>query len=554
MFRKSYLVFVLVLFVIFSLPEARPAAGELDTVKVTEITETGIIGTAVENGRIQVIANGETIGKGNVLNHSFSIKLSERLKASELRVKFFGKTKKSAEVVVNYEPAVNVYPANDSLKIVSGFAEKSVKLSAFAGSTALELNKYNSTTGLFEFGPSNILKAGSLVTIVSERNGIKSSREIIVKKALPPQTPVINPISNLDTAITGQADYGATVYIQVNGQQVYSSSINETDAFKILLNNGKPLVAGTKLTAYVVDGAGRKSGTASVTVADKTSPPAPKLNSVTDKSFSITGESIPGTLIYLNRNSKYYKTVRANSYGHFSIPIPLHKSGTVFHVYTYNQNKKKSPESKVVVTSAQRMSSKKLFAPIVRQMPELNRGCEVTSLSMLLGSAGISSNKMTLALQVKKDTTPYRKVGLKIYFGNPNVGFVGDIYSFSKPGFGVFNGPIEDLANQYMPNRVVNLSGQSFDAVLNYVSAGHPVWVITTSWFKPVPDQYWQTWNTPQGQIRITMKEHSVLITGYDSKYVYFNDPLDGKKNKAIQMNQFIGGWKQYGSQAISYF
>lgn len=552
--KISYFAITLFVIIVFSVPGATPSADEIETLQVTEITETRIIGTAGENGRIQVTANGKTIGKGYVLNHSFSIKLSERLKASELRVKFFGKTKKPVERVVNFEPAVKVYPVNDSLKIVSGVAETGVKLSAYAGSTALELSKYNRTTGLFEFRPSNILKAGSLVTIVSERNGIKSSKETIVKKALPPQTPVLNPISNLDTAITGQADYGATVYIQVNGQQMYSSSINETSAFKILLNNGKPLAAGTKLAAYVVDGAGRNSGTASVTVADKITPPAPKLNSVTDKSFSITGESLPGTLIYVNRNSKYYKTVRANSYGHFSIPIPLHKSGTVFHVYTYNQNKNKSPESKVVVASAQRASSKQLFAPIVRQMPELNRGCEVTSLSMLLGSAGISSNKMTLALQVKKDTTPYRKIGLKIYFGNPNVGFVGDIYSFSKPGFGVFNGPIEDLANQYMPRRVVNLSGQSFDEVLNYVSAGHPVWVITTSWFRPVPDQYWQTWNTPQGQIRITMKEHSVLITGYDSKYVYFNDPLDGKKNKAIPMSQFIGGWKQYGSQAISYF
>lgn len=552
--KISYFVILLVFLLVFSVPEARPVAGELDAVKVIEITETKIIGTALEDGRIQVIVNGEIIGKGSVLNHSFSIKPPERLKDSELRVKFFGKTKKSVEIIVNYEPAVKVHPVNDSLKVVSGVAEKGVKLSAYSGSTALVLSNYDPTTGLFAFKSLNILQDGSVVTIVSEKNGIKSSREVTVKRALPPQTPVLNPISNLDTSITGQADYGSTVYIQANGQQVYSSSINETSAFKILLNNGKPLTAGTKLTAYVVDGAGRKSGTASVTVADKTSPPAPKLNPVTEKSFSITGESIPGTLIYVNRNSKYYKTVRANSYGHFSIPIPLHKSGTVFHVYTYNQNKKKSPESKVVVASAQRASSKKLFAPIVRQMPELNRGCEVTSLSMLLGSAGISSNKMTLALQVKKDTTPYRKIGLKIYFGNPNVGFVGDIYSFSKPGFGVFNGPIEDLANQYMPNRVVNLSGKSFDEVLNYVSAGHPVWVITTSWFRPVPDQYWQTWYTPQGQIRITMKEHSVLITGYDSKYVYFNDPLDGKKNKAIPMSQFIGGWKQYGSQAISYF
>lgn len=553
MYRKSYFVFLLVFLVVFSMPSVQTSAEDNDSIQVNEITETMVSGIAVEKGRIQVIANGKTIGKGYVLNHSFSIILSERLKASKIRVKFFGETKKT-ELIVDYEPVIKVNPVNDSLKILSGIAESGVKVSAYAGGTALELGKYDGTTGEFEFKRSSILRADSLVTVVSERNGIKSSREITVKKALPPQTPILNSISNLDTVITGQADYGSTVYVQVNGQQLYSSTINQTGTFKLFLNGSNPLKAGTKLTAYVVDGAGRKSGSAEVTVVDKITPPAPKLNAVTDKSFSIRGKSIPGALIYVNRNSKYYKTVRANSYGDFFVPIPLHKSGTVFQVYTYDQSKNKSPEGKVVVASATRASSKQLYAPIVRQMPELNRGCEVTSLSMMLGSAGISSNKMTLALQVKKDPTPYRKIGLKIYFGNPNYGFVGDMYSFSKPGFGVFNGPIEELANRYMPNRVVNLTGQSFDEVLNYVSAGHPVWVITTSWFKPVPDQYWQTWHTPQGQIRITMKEHSVLITGYDSKYVYFNDPLDGKKNKAIPLGQFIGGWKQYGSQAISYY
>jgi uncharacterized protein YvpB len=552
MYRKSYFIFMLVLLVIFSVPVAKPSAAEIDSIKVAEITETRISGTAVEKGRIQVIANGKTIGKGYVLNHSFSIILSEKLKPSELRIKFFGK--KKVDLIVNYEPAVKVNPVYDSVRILSGIAESGVNLSAYAGGIALELNKFDQATGAFEFKPSSLLQAGTVVTVISERNGVKSSSEITVKEALPPQTPVLGPISNLDKVISGQADKGSTVYIQLNNQQAYSVQINETNSFKISLDGGKPLKAGIKVTAYAVDGAGRRSGTAAVTVADKISPPAPKLNAVSDKSFSISGKSIPGALIYVNRNSKYYKTVRANSYGNFYVPMPLHKSGTVFHLYTYDQNNNKSPESKVVVTSAQRASSKKLFAPIVRQMPELNRGCEVTSLSMMLGSAGISSNKMTLALQVKKDPTPYRKIGLKIYFGNPNYGFVGNMYTFSKPGFGVFNGPIEELANQYMPNRVVNLSGQSFDEVLNYVSAGHPVWVITTSWFKPVPDQYWQTWYTPQGQIRITMKEHSVLITGYDSKYVYFNDPLDGQKNKAIPLNQFIGGWKQYGSQAISYY
>ncbi|WP_396654836.1 C39 family peptidase [Mesobacillus jeotgali] len=206
------------------------------------------------------------------------------------------------------------------------------------------------------------------------------------------------------------------------------------------------------------------------------------------------------------------------------------------------------------MANQKRPAKKLMHAPLIKQMPELPRGCEVTSLAMMLNQAGVKANKMTLAKQVKKDPTIYRYSNGKKYFGNPNYGFVGNMYTFSKPGFGVFNKPVAELANKYMPGRIVNLSGQSFDSVLDYVGAGRPVWVINTSWFSHVPRKYWQTWYTPQGPIRITMKEHSVLITGYDSKYVYFNDPLDGMKNKKRLKKQFIEGWTQFGKQAISYY
>ena len=43
-----------------------------------------------------------------------------------------------------------------------------------------------------------------------------------------------------------------------------------------------------------------------------------------------------------------------------------------------------------------------LDIPAISQNPELPRGCEVTSLVMLLNSAGVNVNKMVLAEKVKK--------------------------------------------------------------------------------------------------------------------------------------------------------
>ncbi|EIJ78372.1 hypothetical protein PB1_12459 [Bacillus methanolicus PB1] len=44
-----------------------------------------------------------------------------------------------------------------------------------------------------------------------------------------------------------------------------------------------------------------------------------------------------------------------------------------------------------------------------------------------------------------------------------------------------------------------------------------------------------------------------MLITGYDDKYIYFNDPITGVKNKKIPEGDFRDAWTQMGRQAITY-
>lgn len=102
---------------------------------------------------------------------------------------------------------------------------------------------------------------------------------------------------------------------------------------------------------------------------------------------------------------------------------------------------------------------------------------------MLLNHAGLKTNKLSLTNQIKKDPTPYKKKNGKIYFGHPNTGFVGDMYSFKTHSFGVLNKPIEDLAKKHLPVRIINLTEKSFTTIEEYVAAGHPVWIINTSWF-----------------------------------------------------------------------
>lgn len=196
---------------------------------------------------------------------------------------------------------------------------------------------------------------------------------------------------------------------------------------------------------------------------------------------------------------------------------------------------------------------KVIQVPLILQLPELGRGAEVTSLAMLLNYAGIKVSKLELAAKVKKDRTPLRIDNGTIYYGNPNDGFVGDIYSTELPGLGVFHGPITALAETYLPEKIVDMTGAMFEDILYPIHNGHPVWALIHTQFRNMPDDEWQTWMTPSGEIQITQYQHAVLITGFDERNIYYNDPLSLEVNRPILKEQFKEAWVQMGRQAITY-
>ena len=194
-----------------------------------------------------------------------------------------------------------------------------------------------------------------------------------------------------------------------------------------------------------------------------------------------------------------------------------------------------------------------LDVPIVKQLPELPRGCEVTSLAMLIQYAGLDADKLKLAQQIKKNPAKMRKINGEIHYGDPNDGFIGDMYSTNKPGLGVYHTPIKELAEHYMPGKIIDFTNGDFNQIKKILSTNRPVWVIINTAYDKLDPSFFQTWITPNGKISITYKEHSVVVTGYDQDYIYFNDPLTGIKNKKAPTADFEKAWVQMGKQAITY-
>jgi uncharacterized protein YvpB len=206
---------------------------------------------------------------------------------------------------------------------------------------------------------------------------------------------------------------------------------------------------------------------------------------------------------------------------------------------------------KIMYTSKKYPYRKIRGIPVIPQKPDLPRGCEVTSLAMLLNyDLTEKVDKLQLANEVTKDTTPYEIIDGMIKFGDVHKGFVGDMANSKKKGYAVYHEPIIELAEKYIPNKVINISGSSFEDVLYYVGIGRPVWVISPNIYTKVPKSSIQQWNTSSGIIEISFHEHSVLIVGYDSQYVYFNDPSKNMVRKK-KITDFKAGWDNLGKQAI---
>ncbi|PDZ50991.1 hypothetical protein CON07_13885 [Bacillus sp. AFS094611] len=186
--------------------------------------------------------------------------------------------------------------------------------------------------------------------------------------------------------------------------------------------------------------------------------------------------------------------------------------------------------------------------PLIQQLPELDRGCEVTSLAMMLQYAGITVDKMKLANEIKK--VDFMNDGVR---GNPNEGFVGNIYTFSESGYGVYHGPLFQLAKKYLPNKAVDLTGKSIEELYKSVKLEQPVVMITNATFAPLDEDEFTTWETNSGDVSITYNEHCVVLIGYDKEFVYIRDPLNESLDVKVPRESFEKAWMQMGSQAISY-
>ncbi len=183
------------------------------------------------------------------------------------------------------------------------------------------------------------------------------------------------------------------------------------------------------------------------------------------------------------------------------------------------------------------------------QMPELPRGCEVTALSMLLQYHDPTMpDRFALAKELTEYSAPFQRTS--VYQVDMKEAFAGSMYNFKEPGLGVYIEPISLLARRYLGSRAHNITGAEFSQLLTLVSHGLPVQIIISDMAAAVPSSLKTSWHTENGYMEITYREHSVVVVGFDSAFVYYADPLTGGVERSAR-KAFEEGYLSFGKQAM---
>ncbi|MCL1890493.1 MAG: RICIN domain-containing protein [Coriobacteriia bacterium] len=165
--------------------------------------------------------------------------------------------------------------------------------------------------------------------------------------------------------------------------------------------------------------------------------------------------------------------------------------------------------------SPTKLTTVRLDVPLVNQFPTAPTGCEIASLTMLLKYAGYK-------------TTFARSLNEMWYSSNPHNGFVGNPRGWS--GWTIYPKP----AGKWIKKRIGSykvLTGASHEKLRSTLREGKPivVWMLHP---------------------RIGM--HCLILTGFDKKGFYINDPY-GTKDWFCSYKNFDRYWAGYSRMALTY-
>ncbi|MEK4974549.1 Ig-like domain-containing protein [Niallia sp. FSL R7-0648] len=160
-----------------------------------------------------------------------------------------------------------------------------------------------------------------------------------------PATPSVTEIGDSDLVVRGKADKNTAIVIAKNKSVLATGYSDSNGSFAVSIPRQ---AAGTKLVVYA-ERNGVKSEETTVTVKDKTAPPLPKVNSVSDSATVVTGTVEAKAKVTVKAGSTILGQAMADEKGAFQVKIVKQKAGTKLIIYAEDAAKNKSKEVVVKV-------------------------------------------------------------------------------------------------------------------------------------------------------------------------------------------------------------
>ncbi|MFC4712912.1 Ig-like domain-containing protein [Planococcus dechangensis] len=235
---------------------------------------------------------------------------------------------------------------SDVSTVISGWAEPYSTIDIFAD------NKWIGSTTVFEGGYFSFdmpaQKAGTRITVTATDSSNNSSEQavVIVKDATPPEAPHVDPVSDADTVIYGQAESDSTITVSTDNTVLGNTTTDTHGNFSVRIPKQK---AGTKLQISAADQSGNSSETTQITVVDATPPGLPTVHEVTDASTKVTGIAEANAVITIYQGTAVIGQGEANDAGQFSVAIPKQPAASELEVTATDNSGNVSAKAQVIV-------------------------------------------------------------------------------------------------------------------------------------------------------------------------------------------------------------
>lgn len=189
---------------------------------------------------------------------------------------------------------------------------------------------------------------------------------------------------------------------------------------------------------------------------------------------------------------------------------------------------------------------------VIYQDPELPNGCEVTSLAMVLASAGCPADKVTLYLDYLPKSD-FSLIDGQRYGPSPEKWYVGDAADLTD-GWYCFEGPVIQAANGWLEGRGSNLRAQSVTGLSRTeldrcARDGIPlvVWV-TLDYAAPRYSDFF--WTLEDGtEYHPYSNLHCVVLAGAEGGQYRIADPINGMT--VIDKDTFWDSFSAMGCRAV---